>query len=435
MEPSVWKFVLFVVIALAWAVSSFLTFIPFGVVSTRREQLKAGPLVATMFASEILTYGFLILILLVLTGSAHLELFLAMTAATIVGYTLSAFLWLIVERRDVPYVSVTVWAQRELKEHFPRAVATQQLLGLAPLLILIVYIGIGYFGSAFASPDWQKYVLRATIAGLFGLSWLLMLPASIYTMASRNVSSGTRARVLLNQLAQIPSVLLLISVFMWASDSDAELRPLFGTFFVYAPEITYVLIGYVLLIVILPFIVGMSRSERWAETLKDRRTSFSSQFTEALRKGNVSTALSGVGAVHAAVDQEVRQLESEGWMRLTRTLEQSTDPGDVLLKVALRDVRDLDPRFGHLRQLIDLRTRTDDVRQNVAQLADDKTKFEFMRQEADVVDKIAQGPDTRSSRATTVIVAAGLSLLAALASPVVAAVAKKLVAQMGLPTD
>jgi hypothetical protein len=222
---------------------------------------------------------------------------------------------------------------------------------------------------------------------------------------------------------------------MWASDSDAELRPLFGTFFVYAPEITYVLIGYVLLIVILPFIVGMSRSERWAETLKDRRTSFSSQFTEALRKGNVSTALSGIGAVHAAVDQEVRQLESEGWMRLTRTLEQSTDPGDVLLKVALRDVRDLDPRFGHLRQLIDLRTRTDDVRQNVAQLADDKTKFEFMRQEADVVDKIAQGPDTRSSRATTVIVAAGLSLLAALASPVVAAVAKKLVAQMGLPTD
>jgi hypothetical protein len=159
----------------------------------------------------------------------------------------------------------------------------QQLLGFLPTLVFIVYIGIGYFGSEYASGEWERYVLRATIAGLFGISWLVMLAKFLYLMTTRNLSGNTRARILLNHLAQSASILLLVSVFVWASGPAVE-------------AITYVIGAYLLLVVIIPFFVGVARSKRWAEALEERRAAIARQLTESLRQGNVATALSGVAA-------------------------------------------------------------------------------------------------------------------------------------------
>lgn len=103
---------------------------------------------------EIVAPLFLFLFTWTLTGQNYLPLFVVLALVSITLILVSELAWLIVGTSNVPWGARLVWAEHEFQQTAPTANKVLLIFGATAILVFYpVYIGYGYFGDTFASPD------------------------------------------------------------------------------------------------------------------------------------------------------------------------------------------------------------------------------------------------------------------------------------------
>lgn len=432
MEPSVWRFVLFVVTLLVWTLCCYGVTYWCDWLIKRNQRISTVYVILSVACLELLTYAFLILFIFIFTGSGHLELFAALIAVTAFGYVAAEFMWLLVCPSTTSYLSFALWSKSEMGWRFPKVSGMLQFAGILPPIIYAVWLGNGYFGGQFETANWEKYLIKVTLLGLIGLAWLFQLPNLLYVMISRYTESSARVRIVLNQFAQTPSTLLLVSVFLWTNAAAGNTRALFGAYFVFAPTIAYFVAGYVALFLVLPFIVGHFRTKAWVNTLVERRSEFSRRLADQLRQLNVANAIAAITALRHEMQTDIAQLQLHPRMQLANVVTSQQTPATILLSFAFADIRKYDPLFIHQQALDALISRIDDVNGTVYTGANDKERREILCAAADAVDKHAAANPPPDIPSSTIIILLS-AMFSGVASPVIASVGKWLATQLGLP--
>ncbi len=191
MEPTIWRFLLFLGSELLFIFSSFAGMILLGVIILKKGTIKNHYIFLLVLVMTIFTTVFLILFTRILTGEGHFFIFGLIAAVSVILMLLVEMIWLIFGEGDVPWACKIIWAGFEFQLLTPKVNKILQIMGILVFIIYPVYIGIGYFGDEFSSNYWPQYVLRATLIVLFGVTWLLQLPSMIFILTSQNIMEPT----------------------------------------------------------------------------------------------------------------------------------------------------------------------------------------------------------------------------------------------------
>lgn len=258
MEATVWRFLLFLGFGLGYLIASVAALASIGRLIRKHKAIKNSYFVVTRIVFEVVTPLFLFLFTWTLTGQNYLPLFVVLAVVSITLILVSELAWLIVGTSNVPSGVRLLWVQYEFQQNVPTANKVLQIFrAIAILIVYPAYIGYGYFGDTFASPDWARYVLRATLVVLV-VAWATFLPLRLYSIVSRN-SEDIRSRLFISQLVQSMSVLLLVSLFIWTIGGTGTTAEVLGEYFVFSPIVAYVVAVYLVAVLIVPYLIGHSR--------------------------------------------------------------------------------------------------------------------------------------------------------------------------------
>lgn len=436
MEPSVWRFLLFLGSELAFLAASIVVLALVGLLIIKNKAIKNGYMLTAAVALEIVTPVFLFVFVWILTGQNYLPLFAVIGIVSVALILAGELIWLILGARNVPWGAQVVWSQYEFQQSVPAIHKTLQAIGAVAIFVAFpAYIGYGYFGDAFASPDWPRYVMRGTLVLLVGVAWATMLPLRLYLMTSRDVGEDVRSRMFIGQLSQSVSVLLLMSLFIWTISGGGQTVQLLGEYFVFSPIVAYVVGAYLVALLVVPYLIGHYRSKQWLEQLASERQ----ELIEALAKGLLSPNLARVGSAleeaKRGIQAAFERLSADPAMGLAGQLGESTDPQHLAARLALGESAKQDPRFRHAKQLSELSHTVQDCEAQLAENRPEQEKRQLLAGYAKLLEKDKEARDD-SAAGTKPIVLVGLATLAgSVLNPIVSSVGKFIATQMGISVD
>ena len=201
MEASVLRFIGFIVVEILFILSTLPALAIVGNLIYKNHDIKNSYSLVTSILMSLVSIIFIYLCVFILAGESYLIPFGIVLLSTFVMMAVVEFVWLFFKHSSVPWFGRLIWIGHEFKAHYPTLQNVFNLLALGIFIFYPVYIGIFYFGEEFYSPDWPKFVLRATLFILIGTPLLLQMPYLIKIMVSKNVMEATRSRVFVNQLA------------------------------------------------------------------------------------------------------------------------------------------------------------------------------------------------------------------------------------------
>lgn len=425
MEPTIWRFLLFLGSELVFLIASFIAAALIGFLIIKNNAIKNSYVVSGALMFEVVTPLFLFLFLWILTGANYLPLFAVLAAVSIVLILASEFAWLVIGTRNIPWGAQLVWSQYEFQQSVPTLHKSLQIIGTVAIMIAYpAYIGYGYFGDAFANGDWPRYVMRATLVLLVGVAWATFLPVRLYLMASRNIAEDVRSRLFISQLGQSVSVLLLIALFIWAVDVNGPTATLVGNYFVFSPTVAYVVGGYLVVALVIPYLVGHYRAKRWADQLAAERHDIIAK----LVKGLLSPNLARVGDALEEAKREIQaaraRLNEDSVLELADRIGNSRVSTDIVHQLALRDAQKRDPRFTHAADLASLAQVVDDCAAQLAQKNTEKKKREVADAYVKLLDKEKESHGGKNEGAKPIVLVGLATLAGSVLNPIVSSVGK-----------
>lgn len=385
-EPSILRFIGFLGTGLAFCIIGFCLLAAFGVIMTKSRQIKGRDVFLVSLASALIGCLYTSASLKILTAHGYLPFFLALVVATVVLALLAEFLWLVFGEKNVPWAARGFWMQLEFREIHPNIEKSVQIISALLLLVYPIYIGIGYFGKAFASGHWPEHALRATLVIVFGVGMLTTLPKQLYVLVSRNVMEGTRSRILISQLTGSVSLLMLLSLFVWTIDPTTENVKVFGAGLSFMPNLVFVIGAYVVLVIIVPYVVGHFRNKEWAANLSNRRAVIYSELSAGIRAPGIDTAIQTLTKARAQIDKEIEALEDDKSYRLLMEHQDGRGLEFDLKRAAATQSAQRDPRFFHNTRLSGLKRQVNDSIARLEELEEDVKKRETLSQLAEWLD-------------------------------------------------
>src|ERR1043166_2638581 len=163
MEPTISRFMLFLGSELLFVVAAAAAMFVIGLLVIKKQALRGSYLVFAALLTSVVTLLFLFLFIWILTGKSYLSLFTVLAIVSIVLTLMIEFTWMIVGAHNVPWAGQIVWTQFEFQKSAPTVHKAVQIAYTLVLIAYPVYIGYGYFGDAFKSEDWPRYVIQATL--------------------------------------------------------------------------------------------------------------------------------------------------------------------------------------------------------------------------------------------------------------------------------
>lgn len=402
-----------------------------GMIILKKRTLKGHYIFLTGLILTVLSTLFLILFTRILTGEGHLWLFGAIAVVSIILLLLVELMWLILGGRDVPWVGRMIWTRYEFEQLAPTVNKILQLVGALTLVIYPVYIGLGYFGDEFGGGEWSRYVLRSTLIMLFGVAWLVQLPAMLYVITSRNVMEGTRSRLFMVQLGQTVSLLVILSVFIWTINSAGATIPILGEYFVFSSTIGYAMGTYLLVILIIPYLIGHYRAKRWVEHLDTDRKDLIDEVTKGLSSLNLERAINALDESENSIRASLKGLRRDKSMNLAIQVTQTDDDQLFVQRLALEEGIECDPRFVHSERLEELVELIEDCRTELSKKEQESEKREVLKACVELLGKKKEKEvsNSGSTKAWVLIILA--TVATSIANPVLSAVGKFITAKLG----
>ena len=429
MEPSVLRFLAFLGIGFLFVLATILTLLPVGLLTMKAGRIRGRYILLAQVSFALVSSFFLVAFLKVLTGKGHF-FFLWLFIATILLMALAEFLWLIFGARNVPWAARQIWMAREFELLNPKLEKSLGVLSLIVMLAYPIYIGVGYFGTAFTSATWPEHVLRATLIILVGSGFFIMLPKQMYILLSRNLMEGTRSRIFIAQLTNSVSLLMTASLFVWTLDPQAVDVSIAGTGLSFRPKLFYTLVGYVVLVLIIPYLVGHFRNKEWTARLSDARAAIYKSLSSGIRSARLDTASNTLISVRAQIADEVAELEAErSYQLLSRLRDEEVGEFDIYKEAATQSA-ERDPRFFHGSRLSQLSGQLDDSIAELSTKDEDDEKWKVLKRLGDWMDHRKAEQQERVSGKAWVMVAI-TALITALMNPLLTGIGKMFASQLG----
>ena len=434
MEATVLRFLAFLGAEFFFIVASAAVLLSVGLLVGKSGQIKGQHILAAGAVNGIVSMLFLTLILRILTGQWYASFFLSTLAASLVLTGLAELLWLIFGEPNVPWAARVIWHKREFEKLFPVVTRLVQVIAFVVLIIYPIYIGMGYFGEAFESRQWHGYVLRATLVLIVGSSFLLVLPGSLYVMMCRNIAEGTRSRIFITQLAGSVVVLMIVSFFVWTLEPDATSVPLVGKLVAFTPIVLYTTIGYVIVLLVIPYLIGHFRHKAWAAKLDGESSGIMNGLQVGVRSPLFDTAKEALVEAVNEIDESLDELAKDRSYRLTKEVSSHTNAEYPFFVNAARKSVQHDPRFIHAKLLMGLRRQISDCLSVIASTPTDKEKRNLLDNFTDAIDQRTES-QTQADADRPLVLSGITFIVLAITNPIITALIKVAASEYGLSFD
>jgi hypothetical protein len=174
-----------------------------------------------------------------------------------------------------------------------------------------IAIAVNYFSL----PDTElaARVLQYTFCMLFLTTALMIYPTIVYALVSENLGEDMRNRIFVNQLSGLVPTALQLAMIFWSFNivGHGVNLHLGSASLVLSPLLAGILVGFFLLIVVLPYLVGGYRSKRWRAVLLNKQLSWSQRIMEILEKPDSERYRTDVDGFQNAIQEEMSGLERD----------------------------------------------------------------------------------------------------------------------------
>jgi hypothetical protein len=433
MEPTVFRFILFLGLELLFIVASLFVMLPFMMNIIKNHTIKNEYATLIGLLATVISIVFMFLFMWILTGENYLWVFLVLAVISLILILIVELVWLIFSAGNVPWFGRIVWASYEFQKSVPNLNIFLQICAALILVVYPVYIGLGYFGSAFGGEDWPRYVLRSTIVVLVGMGWLTLLPQSLYLMISKNIMEDTRSRIFISQLANSVSILLFLSLFIWTIKGDGASIPLFGEYFLLSPIVGYAMFAYLLIILIIPYLIGHYRAKHWIQYLESNREDIIDKVLMDIMSPNLTKTVEKLEEKEMMIADRLKELRDDKAMQLADSIGSSSAPNDILYSLALTDSKKSDPIFIHYDNLVEVQSLIDECKQEFGKKIQDSDKYAFLNAYIVLFDHMKKNQKVPDSSVKPWVLICITSLVGSILNPIISSAAKFIVTKLGLP--
>ena len=431
MEPTIWRFLLFLGSELLFLITIFAGMIILGIIIAKKRAIKSHYIFLVSLISTVLSTVFLILFTRILTGDGHLFVFGVIAVVSVILMLIVELMWLIFGGSDVPWVGRILWTNYEFQQLAPTVNKILQLISALTFVIYPIYIGLGYFGDEFSRNDWPQYVLRATLIVLIGITWLSQLPSIIFVLTSRNVMEGTRSRLFMTQLSNSASLLVLLSILIWTFNRAGVTIPLLGKYFVFSSTVGYTIAAYLLLILVFPYLIGHYRTKHWVEKLDRDWRNLVDEVTKGLSSLTLAKAVDALDVLEIRIGERIDELYNERSMKLANRVARTDEKHLFVQRLALTEGLKRDPRFVHLERLLEIDELIKDCRSELSNKDQDNEKREILKACVELLTEKKEKEVSSVTSTRAYVLIALTTVTTSLANPILSAVGKFIVSKLG----
>lgn len=432
MEPTVFRFILFLGLELLFIVAVLLVMLLIGMIIIRNNTLKNEYAIASGLLFTVINIGFMFLSMWVLTGENYFWLFLVLAVVSLVLMLIVELLWLIFGTGNIPWFGRAIWASYEFDQSVPNLNKFLQVFAGFVLVVYPVRIGFGYFGSAFGGGDWPRYVLGSTLVVLVGMSWITQLPKSLYLMVSKNIMEDTRSRIFISQLVNSVSMLLLLSLFIWTVKVTGATTLLLGEYFLFSATVGYAMLAYLLVILIIPYLVGHYRAKHWIEYLESKRKYIIDEVSKALMSPNLTKTIEKLAEKELIIADWLRVLREHKSMQLAASIEGSQDPKTLVHRLALLDSVKSDPMFIHNSSLVEIQNLIAECKPEFNEKTQESDKHEVLKAYMSLLDRLKEDQKVADTSVNPWVLVGMTSLAGSMLNPIISSATKFIVNKIGL---
>ncbi len=342
MEPTISRFILLLFAYVLFTVASYKAVVLVNKSISQSNSIKNKHAISIAFMTTLLSAVFMFIFLRILTGNNYFLLFMFIFVISISITFISEIFWIIFGSKNIQWFGVTVWMDFEFKVLHPKLNMFLQLLQTLILIVYPVYIGIGYFGDAFESPEWDEYVMHSTIVILIGMSWLSMIPSTLNIFLSKHPSNVIRAKLILNHITAVFSIFVYIPLFISPSNPSWKNPFMVGGYFIFSPTVFMTITAYIIAIVIIPSAVGRIKHLRLVGFLNSQLDAI---LESAISELSINKDSSPLSNTQNLIERFHDQLYLDESLDLVEDYQHLGDDADKVMLLGLDEFKKSDPRL------------------------------------------------------------------------------------------
>lgn len=335
--------------------------------------------------TNLLALGTLFAPVFVLSGYFNAGLLAAFWGVSQIGVVLAAILSGLLGSATSKWGARAQWAGGEYGIKHVRLTLGLMALNLLAVIAYPVAAGISYFSLSVV--ELPIPIFQYTLCALFLEGYPLLLLFLIGALVSENLDEETRTRFLVNQLgALMPNALWVALVFWSFGIAGAGQKFNIGSVSLeLSPLLIGVLIGFFVLTVLIPYLIGAQRAKQWRAALLESRQSWMAKLEDILETPDGSLYLPKLSTLQNSLDREIVEFDAgDPMIAYGNKIDQNVVPPEVKdIVPAYQLARNLDPRFKHLDWLRQTSGKIGEIQADLGKLATkphlEKAAKEWMR--------------------------------------------------------
>ncbi len=317
-----------------------------------RPTMRGGRMFwATEIFGLLSNIGFFILIYLI-SGFWNWRLLFLFLVASQLGILVAFLLNTILGSQNEQSYPRILAAGGEIGLTHPKLVLS--LMGISALVMLayVVASGILHFRYPWNSPALHIAAVKYTLIFLIFGNYPAMMAQVAAMLASENLDESTRQQIFVNQLAGMIPTALFVALALWAFGAGgAEVPATVATVSkAFSLRITLLMMGFFLVLFILPYYIGTQRAGRKRMKLLHRKRDLIGRLADLLESPVAFKYAPGLYELRDEISTEWRALMSSSPVL---TIDQDPNPTEdtKTIAVAVKESSALDPRFQHATDL------------------------------------------------------------------------------------
>ncbi len=243
----------------------------------------------------------------------------------------------------------------------------------------------------------------------------------------------TRSRIFISYLANSVSMFLFLSLFIWTIKVNGATIPLFGQYFIFSTTLSYAMLAYLLIILIIPYLIGHYRAKHWIEQLKSEREDFIGEVSKVLIAPNITHTIEKLEEKEKKIADYLRKLCELKPIQLADGIAKSEDPKTFVYRLALQESVIRDPIFIHKDSLVEVQNLIADCKLEFDEKTQESDKHEVLKQYLTLLDHLNKNQKVADSTVKPWVLICMTSLVGSMLNPIISSAAKYLVTKLGVP--
>jgi hypothetical protein len=323
--------------------------------------------------SILLGIALLFAFIFMLSGYFNIRLIGIFFCASQFGIILTAILAGLLSSPSSKWGPRALWAGGEFGlKHAPLMLGIM----ISSILIFLAYpvaSGISYF--SLPKSMLTERIFQYTLSFLFLGNYLISSFMAIGIIVSENIDEDTRIRYLINNLSYLVFNALYVALLFW-SFNIVGIGPkvaVGSALLEISPLLIGLLIGFFVLTVLIPYLIGAQRAKRWRIALLEKRQSRLEKLENILGMPMGSLYGSKLAGFQNDLSQEIEEFaKNDQFLSYGAQIDQGNIPALVVeIAPAYKLTRDIDPRFSHLDSLRQIFEETEEISTDLCKLTTD----------------------------------------------------------------